>query len=429
VYLLYDLLWLIGAMALVPWYLLRRICRGKNRQGLRERFGWYAPGRLDALKGRPVLWLHAVSVGETRAAISLIRALKKAFPDHALVLTNVTETGHAVAEEIDEVDLCLFFPFDISFAVRRVLRRLQPEMVVIVETEIWPNLVRCAHRDGIPMVLVNGRISDRSFPRYRRVRSLLQPVLKQFSALCMQTGQDADRILAIGAPSERVEVTGNLKFDMSCDGIGDMSQQVLRDTYKLPLAGLVWVAGSTHPGEEEGILETFDAMCEQGVGLSLVLAPRHPERARDVGQLLTTRGLKWVARTDLDRHDGRLHNGEVLLVDTVGELLKLYAAADVVFVGGSLVPVGGHNVLEASLLKKPVLFGPHMENFREIARLLSEAGGGKMVKRTELSGVLGGLLADGQARDAMGRSGYEFLRGHAGATERTVNAIRRLLKA
>ncbi|MDK2846824.1 MAG: 3-deoxy-D-manno-octulosonic-acid transferase [Desulfuromonadales bacterium] len=428
-YLLYDLIWLVGAAALVPWYLLRRLCGGKNRQGLRERFGWYAPGRLSLLKGRPILWLHAVSVGETRAAVSLIRALKRTYPDHALVLTNVTETGHAVAENIDEIDLSLFFPFDLSWAVRRVLKRLSPDLVIIVETEIWPNLVRCAKQASIPLVLVNGRLSDRSFPRYRKMRFFLRPVLNRFAALCMQTQQDKERILSLGASAGRVAVTGNLKFDMSCDGVSAMNPTDLRSMYKLPADSLVWVAGSTHSGEEEPILDAYCKMRDRGIGLCLVLAPRHPGRAQEVGQMLTARGLNWVARTSLSEKSGILRHGDVLLIDTVGELLKLYAAADVVFVGGSLAPVGGHNVLEASLLKKPVLFGPHMANFREIARLLIEAGGGKTVSENELSEELLTLLTDAEARADMGLAGYGFLQQHAGATERTVEVIRQQLGA
>ncbi len=426
-YLLYDLIWLVGAMALVPWYLLRRFCGGKNRQGLRERFGWYAPGRLALLEGRPVLWLHAVSVGETRAAVPLIRGLKKRFPEHALVLTNVTETGHAVAQDIAEIDLCLFFPFDISWAVRRVLRQVRPDIVVIVETEIWPNLVACSQQAGIPLVLVNGRISDRSFPRYRKVRHLLRPVLNRFACLCMQTEQDGQRILALGALPERVSVTGNLKFDMSCDGIDSMAQETVRAAYGLPTDSLVWVAGSTHPGEEELVLDAFVALRARGVKVSMVLAPRHPGRAQEVGQLLSSRGLKWVARTSLAELAGSLQVGDVLLVDTVGELLKLYAAADAVFVGGSLVPVGGHNVLEASLLKKPVLFGPHMENFREIARLVIDAGAGKQIRSSELTDELEAMLHDSETMQAMGTAGYNLFHQHAGATERTVNHIHRLL--
>lgn len=426
-YLLYDLIWLVVALALVPWYLLRRFCGGKNRQGLRERFGWYAPGRLAPLQGRPVLWLHAVSVGETRAAVPLIRALKKRFPEHALVLTNITETGHAVAQSIAEIDLCLFFPFDISWAVRRVLRQVRPEIVIIVETEIWPNLVRCATQAAIPLVLVNGRISDRSFPRYRKARYFLQPVLHRFACLCMQTEQDGQRILSLGALPARVSVTGNLKFDMSCDGIGNLTAEALRATYGLPAEGLVWVAGSTHPGEEELVLDAFLEMRARGVELCLVLAPRHPGRAEVVGQILTSRGLNWIKRTSLDGSGGSMRSGDVLLVDTVGELLKLYAAADVVFVGGSLVPVGGHNVLEAALLKKPVLFGPHMENFREIARLVTEAGGGKRIRASELSDELYALLHDPESMQTMGVAGYNLLRQHDGATERTVNVIQHLL--
>jgi 3-deoxy-D-manno-octulosonic-acid transferase len=426
-YLLYDLAWMLGLLVLVPWYVLRRLCGGKNRQGLRERFGLFAPGRLEVLRGRKVLWLHAVSVGETRAAVPLIRALKDAFPEHALVLSNVTETGHAIALGLREVDLCLFFPFDLSWAVRRALAGIRPDILVIVETEIWPNLARGAQRAGVPLVLVNGRISDRSFPRYRRGRFFLRPALERFGALCMQSAQDRERILALGAPPKHVFVTGNLKFDMPCDGVGDMDGLELRDAYRLPRDSRVWVAGSTHPGEEEQVLDSFGRLLAEGRSLCLVLAPRHPERAVAVGQLLTDRGLSWVARSALETRRRPLQAGEVLLVDSVGELLRLYAASDLVFVGGSLVPIGGHNVLEAAMVSKPVLFGPHMENFRDIAQLVAQAGAGRRcADGRQLTEALRALLDDDRGRRAMGQAGRALLRQHAGAAARTAAIVRQV---
>ncbi len=427
-YLLYDTIWVLAALIMVPWYLVKRLVGVKSRLGIRERFGFYSRERLTALQSRPVLWLHAVSVGETRAALPLLRALRQAFPGHALVLSNVTETGHSISSNMSEVDLCLFFPFDISWVVRRVLRSLRPALVLIVETEIWPNLARFADLERVPLVLVNGRISDRSYPRYRIFRPILRPVLNRFTAFCMQSNEDARRMLDLGASERRLTVTGNLKFDMPADGLADTDPLALRSTFHLPVDALVWVVGSTHPGEEDWLLEAYETLCQQCPELVLVLVPRHPERCSGLQNLLVGRGLKVMLRSVLAGHEGTIKPGHVLLVDTVGELLPLYRAADVVFVGGSLVPVGGHNVLEAAMVGRPVLFGPHMANFREIARLLEEAGGGRSVSASGLVSAMSDLLHDAAQRRAMGLAGQALLQRHAGATERTLIVVRRALE-
>jgi len=429
VYLLYDLILLGAALLLIPWYLLRGVTHGKVRRGIRERLGLYEAGRLSSLAGKQTIWVHAVSVGETRAAIPLLRALKAAYPQSSLVLSNVTETGHAIGKGIREVDLCLFFPFDLSWVVRRVLRLVRPALIVIVETEIWPNFVRVAHRSGIPVVLVNGRISDRSFPRYRRARFLLQPVLEQFAAFCMQTEQDARRICAMGAPAERVQVTRNLKFDMQAPVPDAVEARALRRSFRLPEEALVWVAGSTHAGEEETIVAVYRRLLDEGRGVVLVLVPRHPERCRNVGEMLSSHGIPFVLRSTVEALQRPLAVGEVLLVDTVGEMLKFYAMADLVFVGGSLVAVGGHNVLEASLMKKPVVYGGYMHNFKEISRLLLEAGGGIQVKDGEdLAVAVRSLLEDGALRRSMGEKGYALLQENVGATAQTLETIAALLE-
>ncbi len=429
VYLLYDLLLLAAATVLVPYYLFRGWRYGKVRRGIRERLGFYLPDRLKSLAGRPVIWVHAVSVGETRAAIPLVKALTEAFPGHALIVSNVTETGHAVARGIPDAALCLFFPFDLSWVVRRVLRQVQPSLIVIVETEIWPNFVRIAHRKGIPVVLVNGRISDRSFPRYRRLRPLVRPVLSHFSAFCMQTAQDAERIRLIGAPAERIEVTRNLKFDMQAPAVNHAQPESLKETLALPADCPVWAAGSTHSGEEEMVAEVYRRLLAEGRQIVLALVPRHPERVRAVASMLADRGLSVTLRTRIGERSGPLQAGEVLLVDTLGEMLKIYAAADLVFLGGSLVPVGGHNVLEAALVHKPVIFGPYMHNFREIARLLLEAGGGMQIEdEAGLHNAVAGLLTNSELRRHMGEGGFTLLQQNVGATRHTVEVLRRQLE-
>lgn len=427
-YLLYDLILLISATVLIPYYLLRGLRRGKVRRGIRERLGFYLPGRLAPLRGRRVFWIHAVSVGETRAAITLVKGLREAYPDCALVLSNVTETGHAIARGIREVDLCLFFPFDLSWVVRRVLRQVRPDLIIIVETEIWPNFVRIAREKAIPVMLVNGRISDRSFPRYRMARPLLQPILERFSAFCMQTELDAERIRLMGAPAERVEVTRNLKFDMQAALPDDAAVAALKETFHLPASDTVWVAGSTHAGEDEIIVDIYRDLVEAGKDVVLVLVPRHPERCRAVGEMLEARGLPFALRSEIETQRERLAPGAVLLGDTLGEMLKFYAVADLIFVGGSLVPVGGHNVLEACLVKKPVLFGPHMHNFKEISRLVAEVRGGiGVTDRQELSDAVRQLLENPEMRQGMGVAGHALLRDNSGATAHTLAAIKGIL--
>ncbi len=431
-YLLYDLVLLASALVLVPYYLIRGLRFGKSRRGIRERLGYYAPDRLAPLAGKRVFWIHAVSVGETRAAIPLVKGLKTAYPDCAVVISNVTETGHAIAETVREADLCLFFPFDLSWAVRRVLRQVRPALIAIVETEIWPNFVRLGNQAGIPIVLVNGRLSDRSFPRYRRVAFLMRPLLQHFAGFGMQSDLDADRIRQLGAAEELVEVTHNLKFDMQPSSPTPGEEADLRREFRLPEDYPVWVAGSTHAGEEEQVVAAYKRLLEKGRQLVLVLVPRHPERCRLVGDMVAQARLSFHFRSALSglEEGRRLAPGEVLIGDSLGEMLKFYGAADLVFVGGSLVPVGGHNVLEAALVKKAVIFGPHMHNFKEISGLLLAAGGGLQVAAGEgLADAVQRLLDDEELRTRMAENGHLLLQAHAGATARTLRMIRTLVGA
>lgn len=424
---LYDLLLLLVAAALIPWYLLRRVLGLRTRIGLRERFGLYAPQRLAVINGRPVIWIHAVSVGETRAAIPLLKALRQAWPEHALVLTNVTETGHEVAATIAELDLCLFFPLDLSLVIHRVLDRLQPTLIVIVETEIWPNLIRAAALRHIPLALINGRISDRSYPRYHWWKPLLAPLLQQVQSFCMQSQVDSERIMALGARSESVVTSGNIKFDMPMN-LDESDPVILRERYRLPLDLPLWTCGSTHDGEEALLLSTYRILLDQGANLALILAPRHPSRVPVVSELLTSQNFPFRLRSQLKEGGPLLARGEVLLVDTLGELLPLYAASDLVFVGGSLVPVGGHNLLEAALVSRPVIFGPYMHNFRDISQLILSAGAGRQVSAPEeLPELIIGYLHDPQLMQQQGAAGQQLIALHAGATARTVALLRSLV--
>lgn len=428
-YLLYNGLLLIAALFLVPYYLLRGVRYGKSRRGIRERLGQLSEEQLARLENQKIIWVHAVSVGETRAASPLLKKLRQKYPDYKILLTNVTETGHEVAKAHPDVDFCLFFPFDFSWVVRRVLQLVQPQLVVIVETEIWPNFVRQAKLLDIPLVLVNGRLSDRSYPRYRRFRPVLKPLLECFSAFCMQSQMDAERIGQLGAESLRIENTGNLKFDHELKEVSAEKLTELRRTFCLPDQLSVLVAGSTHAGEEKQLLSLYQTLLEEERQLLLVLIPRHPQRSREVQALLKEQGLGGRLRSSLNETDRLFAAGEVLIVDTLGEVLDFYAVSELVFVGGSLVPVGGHNMLEASLCGKAALFGPHIQNFREISAKLVRAGAGVMVSNQQELLQQARLLLDDPIRcRAMGQAGRALIAENAGATERTMRRIARYVK-
>ncbi len=430
VYLLYNLLLLISALFLVPYYLLLGLRYGKSRRGIRERLGFYSPEQLIAIQSKRTIWIHAVSVGETRAAMPLIRQLHQKYPEFQILLTNVTETGHAIAQTVEEIDLCLFFPFDFSTVVHKALTTINPELIIIVETELWPNFIRQAHMSNIPLILVNGRISDRSFPRYRFIRFLFQPILERFSALCMQSQIDAERIAVLGAPDNRVENTGNLKFDYELIEVTEQQVRQRKERYRLPEQTAVFVAGSTHSGEEKQLLEAYrQILAQTEQNLVLVLIPRRPERKREVIALLKELKFQYQLRSSLREEDNFLSSGDVLLVDTLGEVLDLYSIADLVFVGGSLVPIGGHNLLEAALLAKPVIFGPHIQNFKEIsAKMIRSGAGVKVADQQVLVRQSIALLSDPVRCRAMGEAGRSLIAGNAGTTERTMRHITKFLR-
>ena len=430
VYLLYNLLLLLSVLFLIPYYLLRGLRFGKSRRGIRERLGFYSPEQIATIQSRRTIWIHAVSVGETRAAMPLIRQLHSQYPEFQILVTNVTETGHEVALKVKEIDLCLFFPFDFPSAVRKALNTVNPELIIIVETELWPNFIKLADQSDIPLALVNGRISDRSFPRYRFIRFLLKPILETFSVLCMQSQVDAERISVLGAPDRRVENTGNLKFDYELKNVSAEEIGQRKKHYRLPEAVTIYVAGSTHAGEEKQLLEAYRQISPQiKQKLILVLIPRRPERKRDVVLLLKELKFQYRLRSSLKERDSLLAAGEVLLVDTLGEVLDFYSIADLVFVGGSLVPTGGHNLLEAALLAKPVIFGPHIHNFKEISAKMIRAGAG--VKVADQQGLVRQsvkLLNDPPYCRAMGEAGRSLIAENAGTTERTMHHIAKLLR-
>jgi 3-deoxy-D-manno-octulosonic-acid transferase len=401
-----------------PVALTRRVLRGVPVH-LRD--------RLALVGGEPGTrsgWVHAVSVGEAIAAAPLVAGLRRLHADLPLVMTTVTATGARVVRERYAGQVThRFFPVDLPGAVRRAVTAIDPAFLVSMETELWPNLFRHLASRGVPVMIANGRLSDRSYPRYRLARPFMRTVLDGVTVFAMQSDEDARRIISLGARPERVFVTGNLKHEPLADRAGAV--ELWRHLFGLRVGQPVWIAGSTHRGEEEIVLDAHRAVSEKRPDVVLVLAPRHPERTPDIMRLLATRAWPAVRRTQLERPPA---DGTVIVLDTVGELAELYALADVVFVGGSLVDAGGHNMLEPAFRGKPVLFGPHTENFREPAGLLLEHGGAIRVADAEaISTELLRLFADPETRARTGRAAYEAAAARQGAVSETLDLVERLI--
>jgi 3-deoxy-D-manno-octulosonic-acid transferase len=423
VYRLYSVLLALLGLAYLPVFLVRKVWRGGHSLALAERFGF-----VGFRPGPERFWVHAVSVGEVMAAIPLVQALRLRWPDAEIVVSTVTATGARVARTRlpDAAAAGFALPVDFPAATRRAVRRIRPRCFIALETELWPNLLRALAEAGIPAVLANGRISDRSLRRYGRVRGLFRRVLDHVTLFCMQSDENARRIISLGARPERVVVTGNLKMEATPGDDG--TDRLWRRLLHLGTAR-VWIAGSTHRGEEEPVLDAFLALREElrqaAEPFCLILAPRHPERVDEVESLARARGLTPVRRS-------RIPAGapsELILLDTVGELATLYGVAEVIFVGGSLVPIGGHNVIEPALHAKPVLFGPHMGNFRDAAALLLRAEAAIQLRDAEeLAPAVRALLADGAARRRLGDAAWTAVRAHQGACQRTLAALETLLE-
>jgi len=389
------------------------IVRPRWRAGLAERLGAHPGGRA----AHPI-WLHAASVGEIRAALPLLDALGAR--GHALVTSTMTPTGRALAREARPGLASGLAPLDHPWLVARALARVAPSALVFVETELWPSWVRAAAERGIPPLVVSGRISERSFARWQRAAPLLRPTLRRFRAIGARGAADAERFVALGAPRERVHQTGDLKLDAPPPPPLDRDLDARLGS--LPL----FVAGSTHEGEEQAALAALSAAERAGQRAALVLAPRHPERFARAAELVAATGRRLHRRSAPDSRE--LGPGEVLLLDTLGELASLYVRARIAFVGGTLAPVGGHNLLEPARAGCPALWGPHVANVRESAELLVAAGAGAEVgDAAALGGGVVAALADPATASARGRRGWQALEAHRGAAERSVALIERAL--
>ena len=425
-YSLYSFITLLALVALSPYFIYQALRHGKYVGGLGERLG-HLPPSLNAA-GDASIWIHAVSVGEVLASAPLVGKLRRTYPELRLFLSTTTLTGQRLARQgAVDVDGVLYFPFDWAFCVRRTLTRLKPRLLVMIDTEIWPNLLRECRRSGIPTVLANGRISPRSFPRYRIVRPLFRHVLADIDRLCVQGAEAATRFAQLGADAARITVTGSLKFDAldAVRGPGLAADRVLR-YFRMSEGRSVLVAGSTLHGEEEAVIRAFKRLRTDGVHPLLVLAARHPERFADVERLCESEGLSTVRRSDLTIDAEP--RADAVVLDTIGELADLYRIATVVFVGGSLVPAGGHNILEPAAFGKPVVFGPHMENFAEIAEtFLANDAAVQVQSDQELAASIASLMGDPVRRARLGAAAKAVVDASRGAMDRTLAVITTLL--
>ena len=381
-----------------------------------ERFG--LGGRIAAHRG--CVWIHAVSVGEVQAAAPIVKALRSLYPDETIVVTSTTATGAGrVSKAFGGGVVHRYFPFDLPGSVARFLNRVAPRVAIIMETEIWPNLLaECGHR-GIPVILANVRLSERSAAGYRRFRGLFAPVLRDVAAIAVQSSEDARRIVSIGAPPDIIDVTGSTKFDIPM--LASLREEAAALRRNWGSSRGIWIAASTHDGEESQVLDAFEQVLDATPGSLLVLVPRHPERFREVAAYVRRRGFEPVLRS---QRPVDCSGVRVFIGDTMGELPLFYAAADVAFVGGTLVERGGHNVLEPAALGVPVLFGPHVFNFAEISRRLIEAGGARTVDDAAgLGRAVVDYLRDADLRHTTGAKGRAFVEGNRGAGDRVVALI------
>jgi len=370
---------------------------------------------------RPI-WLHAVSVGEVLSSRPLLERIRRAYPDKQIVISTITSTGNKIAQGLTkDSDFVFYLPLDLSFIIKKIIKRINPVICIIMETEIWPNLICGLNQEGIPILVANARISDKSYGKYRLMRFIFKPILNKINAFCAQTATDAQRLISLGVEKNKVKITGNMKFDMA---ITQVKKIDYTDLLNLGQDDKLWVCGSTHPGEEEIILEVYKKILPEFPGLKLLIAPRHPERAQEVAELVNKNNFKpvFISQPQIPAPK------TIFILDTVGQLSSLYALADVVFVGGSLVKIGGHNVIEPAYFKKAVISGPYTHNFKDIMDCFLSKGSLIVAKNgQELQNNLRLLLKDSAARIALGEKAYQLIQEQQGAADRDLEEIKALL--
>ncbi len=423
-YALYEILLHFVFLILSPYFLIKALM--KYRVGVLERFGLVSKAKLKDLIGKKVLWVHAVSIGETMAAMPALRLIRKKRPGLKVLFSTTTKTGQAVAEKEGKglIDALIYLPFDFSWAVRPVIKNARPSVFATIEKDIWPVLFRELDRRGIPIMVVNGNLSDRSYKRYRTLKFFFKGVFGSISYYCGQTEKDRIRAIDLGVAATRATAIGNIKFDMTPAGMDKGHAGPLKDALGISRAERIIVAGSTHKGEEETVLNAFKTLRQEfGDSIKLIIAPRHPERFSEVQATIEKAGFKPARRS-------RSEKGPVIMLDTIGELLTTYSFADAAFVGGSLIAgIGGHNLLEPALFGKPVLYGPYLGVYGQMAGMLEAQGGGFTVRDEKgICDTIGKLLKDDDLREKAGKAAKKVVEENKGASEKTVRLIEGFLR-
>ena len=425
-WLIYNVLWVLGSPVIVGLLLTKKRCQ----RGLLARLG-QVPTVLQHLPG-PVVWVHAVSLGEVTAVVPFLRAMKEEDPHQTIVVSTVTETGREIVlKRLNGIATHCYAPLDFWWAVNRYVRVLNPRMFLLVESEIWPNLLTCLAQHQVPVCLVNGRISSRSFSRYRVVKRLMKRIWSLFDMALMQTAQDAERIKELGANAKVVHVTGNMKIDQLLARQPSFdSTQSIRTSLGISATELVLVAGSTHPNEEEQLLDAYQSLCHSQRNVVMVMAPRHVERAPELEAVIARYGLACVRRSqmsDKNIFSAQHHPPRVIVLDSRGELPYVYRLGFVGFVGGTLVPVGGHNLIEPAQWGRPVIFGPYIDHFRDIAHQFLQAGGAVQVHQPkDLVTHLGHVLEHPAEAEQIGRQALAVVQKNRGVVKENLRLIGQL---
>ena len=420
---LYD----IGFLIFSVFYLPTLIFKGKLHKDFGERFGAYSDEKLSALKaGRDIIWIQAVSVGEVALCKSLIPALRETFPASTIVFSTITRTGNELARKLFSKEaVIIYFPLDLSFIVKKAAGIIRPSLYVMIETEIWPNFLEEMCKGKVPSILINGRISDRSYGKYMIARRFLKKTLENIGCFCMQSELDAERIISLGATSDRVLVTGNMKLDVEIRS-DVRAMETLKEAISLKADEELFVAGSTHPGEEEIIIESFKELQKDFPKLKLLIAPRHIERASEVEAVVKKKGFRPIKPPDFSLHPAPHNLHPIFILDKIGYLDSAYSFASLVFIGGSLVKHGGQNPIEPAMHEKSVIFGPYMFNFKEVTKLLVDSGGAIQVfGKEDLVRRAKELLQDKDMRLRTGRLAKTAVISGRGATEKNIEIIKK----
>lgn len=421
---IYSMLLLLVLVVGAPFWVFRMLTSGRYRVGLAERLGAVPSALRERVAGREVVWIHAVSVGETLAATPLVRELERAHPGWVVAVSTTTETGQELARKRFPASPVFYLPLDFGFLMRRYLGVLRPRMVILMESELWPNMMVECGRIGLPMVVANARISDRSFPRFMRLRRLWRPLMERVTMFLAQGEETAGRLREIGVSPERVRVTGNLKYDIRAASKGAMAEALRgRVAESRPMV----VCGSTLDGEEPLLLTAWREVLKAVPGAVLVMAPRHPQRFDAVAQLVAGSGFEVIRATEIGASAGEIAAGTVVVLDTIGDLAGVYSLATVAFVGGSLVAGGGHNPLEPAQFGVPVLTGGSVFNFREVVEAMRARDGIRIVDGDGLPAAMLDLLGDPAGARELGERGREVFEQETGATGRTLAAIEEIL--